>query len=149
MQIRELKFEDILTVSEMDKSCFKESWSYGAFVDCFERDNCEMLVAEEDGEILGYGCLTLAAESADLENIAVAEEYRRGGIGSAILEKLESDAAARGVKEIWLEVRVSNSPAMAMYLKFGYIGKYARSRYYSDGEDALVMAKNLLQTGER
>ena len=50
---------------------------------------------------------------------------------------------AAGVRKMFLEVRVSNAPAMSLYLGAGYVGRYARPRYYGDGEDALVMDKNL------
>ena len=44
---------------------------------------------------------------------------------------------------MFLEVRVSNSVAMSMYLKHGFKGVYARARYYTDGEDCLVMARDI------
>ena len=60
-----------------------------------------------------------------------------------MLSRLEKRAALLGVKRVFLEVRVSNAPAMSLYLKAGYAGRYVRPKYYGDGEDALVMLKNL------
>ena len=48
-----------------------------------------------------------------------------------------------GMKRVFLEVRVSNSAALALYLKCGFCGKFVRPRYYGDGEDAVIMAKDL------
>lgn len=126
----------------MEQECFpQEPWSYKMLVSSFQTESFFGLVAEDGGEIAGYGGITVAADSADVDNIAVAEQYRRGGVGTAILNGLCNLAASKGAKEIFLEVRVSNSAAMSMYLKCGFKGAYARTRYYSDGEDCLVMKK--------
>ena len=69
--------------------------------------------------------------------------YRRCGRGQKILQDLLEEATQRGVKRVFLEVRVSNAPAQLLYLKNGFTGVYARSRYYPDGEDAIVMKKEL------
>lgn len=142
MIIRDCKFEDILKISELEKLCFGgESWSYGTLASSFENPVYSMSVAEDGGEVIGYGCISVAADSCDLENILVAEEYRRSGVGKAILSKLMATARSRGANEMFLEVRVSNAAAMSLYLSAGFVGVYARSRYYSDGEDCLVMKK--------
>ena len=101
-----------------------------------------MLVAEEGGEVIGYGCTCTTLDTCDLENVLVAEEYRKSGIGRAILTELLSDAKERGAEKVFLEVRVSNSAALRLYLSCGFVGVHARTRYYSDGEDCLVMVKN-------
>ena len=76
-----------------------------------------------------------------MENVLVAEEYRRGGVGKAIVNALLDNARERGAEKVFLEVRVSNSAAMLLYLTCGFKGVYARTRYYSDGEDCLVMER--------
>lgn len=145
MTIRRCRYEDILSIAELEKLSFKgEGWSYGAIASSFGNPAYAMLVAEEDGEVAGYGCISVACESCDLENLLVAEEYRRGGVGRRILDGLIAEAKARGAENIFLEVRVSNAPAMRLYLSCGFAGVYARTRYYTDGEDCLVMKKSLV-----
>ena len=145
MTVRKSKYEDILRVSELEKECFGgESWSFGAIATAFENPAYCMVTAEEDGEVIGYGCAMTVCENCDLENILVAEEYRRGGVGRRILTELIADAKARGAQKMFLEVRVSNAPAMSLYLGCGFKGVHARTRYYSDGEDCLVMSKELI-----
>ncbi len=144
MNIRKCKYEDILSVAELEKECFKgESWSFGTIASAFENPAYCMLVAEEGGEVIGYGCTCTSMETCDLENVLVAEEYRKSGVGRAILQSLLLDAAERGAEKVFLEVRVSNSAALRLYLSCGFKGVYARTRYYSDGEDCLVMVKEL------
>lgn len=144
MQLRRWKYEDILRISEMEKECFpKEPWSFQTLASAFGAPAFYGVVAEDGGEIAGYGGVTVAADTADIDNIAVDEEYRRCGVASLILEELVRYSREKGAKKVFLEVRASNAPAMRLYLKQGFAGVYARTRYYSDGEDCLVMAKEL------
>lgn len=144
MIIRPWKYEDILRISEMEKECFpEEPWSYKMLVSGFESENFWGVVAEDEGEIAGYGGITIAADSADVENIAVAEPYRNSGIATSVLTELCNLAKSKGAEKIFLEVRVSNTPALRLYLKNGFAGVYARTRYYTNGEDCLVMSKKL------
>lgn len=144
MELRRWKYEDILPISQLEKECFPdEPWSFSALASSFSSSAFRGVVACEGDEIIGYGGVTVAADSADVDNIAVAEDYRRGGVASAILSELENISKDSGAKKMFLEVRVSNSAAMSLYLKHGFCGAYARTRYYSNGEDCIVMAKEL------
>lgn len=144
MQIRKWKYEDILRISEMEKECFpQEPWSFKMLASSFDSENFCGVLAEDGGEIIGYGGITVAADNADIDNVAVTEEYRNGGVGTALIAELLKAAKERGVKKVFLEVRVSNYVAMELYLRNGFKGAYARTRYYSDGEDCLVMVKEL------
>ena len=144
MIIREWKYEDILRISEIEKECFpQEPWSFKMLASTFDTESFTGLIAEDGGEVLGYGGITVAADSADIENVAVTEAYRRGGVSTAILNALCNTAKEKGAEKVFLEVRVSNSAEMSLYLKNGFKGVYARTRYYSDGEDCLVMVREL------
>ena len=143
MTYRSWKFEDILKISELEKECFSDPWTYRMFVEGFSSKLFYGVCAVEDGEIVGYACETVLFENAEVDNIAVAESCRRRGVGKKLLKKLETEAKERGARVILLEVRASNAPAMTMYLKEGFKGIYVRPRYYPDGEDAVVMQKEL------
>ena len=124
--------------------CFpKEPWSYRMLADSFENENFVGILCEENGEIAGYGGVTVGYDTADIDNIAVSERYRGCGMGGVLLEELVRVARERGAAKIFLEVRVSNAVAMSLYLKHGFKGVYARTRYYTDGEDCLVMARDV------
>ena len=143
MTYRSWEVEDILKISELEKECFSDPWTYRMFVEGFSSKLFYGVCAVEDGEIVGYACETVLFENAEVDNIAVAESCRRRGVGKKLLKKLETEAKERGARVILLEVRVSNAPAMTMYLKEGFKGIYVRPRYYPDGEDAVVMQKEL------
>ncbi len=144
MLIREWKFEDILRISELEREIFdKEAWSYKTLATAYGTHTFFGVLCEDGGEIAGYGGVTVAADTADIGNVAVAENYRGGGIGTAVLKRLCEIASDKGAEKVFLEVRVSNAQAMRLYLKNGFSGVYARTRYYPDGEDCLVMVKDL------
>ncbi len=144
MKFRRWRFEDILKIAELERECFPlDPWNYRMLADSFENENFVGILCDDGGDIAGYGGITTGYDTADIDLIAVAERYRNAGIGSSVLEELVSVAAERGMEKVFLEVRVSNSPAISLYLKHGFNGVYARTRYYSDGEDCLVMARAL------
>ena len=144
MLIRGWKYEDILRIAQIEEECFPdEPWNFKMLASSFEQENFFGVIAEDGGEIAGYGGITVAAGTADVDNIAVTEPYRHSGIATAVLSELISIARAQGAEKVFLEVRVSNVAAMSLYLKNGFKGAYARTRYYADGEDCLVMSKEL------
>ena len=140
---RKWAYEDIIAVAALEKKCFSDPWSFSMLADTFFNENAITVAAEQGGKLIGYGFIVTAGEDADLANIAVEEGFRRRGVAAGILESLEQKAASAGVRRMFLEVRVSNAAAMSLYLRRGYVGRYARPRYYGDGEDALVMEKSL------
>ena len=95
MIYREWKYEDILKISELEKECFQDAWTYKMFVEAFSSKLFYGVCAEENGEIAGYACETVLFENAEVDNVAVAENYRRRGMGKTLLKKLEKEARAR------------------------------------------------------
>ena len=101
---------------------------------------------EEGPTLLSWARRPLSREYRVLHlvSIAVLKEYRRRGIGSALLEATIREALADGgIVSIYLEVRVSNSPAIRLYRKFGFREMRRIRGYYRDGEDAYVMVRKL------
>ena len=144
MHGRSWKFEDIAPIEELERECFPGApWNRRALADSFLSGRFFGSLLEEDGAITAYGGMSVTLDEAEIELIATAEMYRRCGRGQKILQDLLEEAKKRGVKRVFLEVRVSNAPAQLLYLKNGFTGVYARSRYYPDGEDAIVMKKEL------
>lgn len=143
MEYRKWRYEDVFQIAALEKECFSDPWSFQMLADTFFSEHTLSVAAAEDGKIAGYAFAVLAEEEADLANIAVTKSFRHRGIAKELLSRLEAQVRAAGGRKMFLEVRVSNAPAMALYLKTGYVGRYARPRYYGNGEDALVMEKKL------
>jgi ribosomal-protein-alanine N-acetyltransferase len=96
-------------------------------------------VADREGEILGDVLATCVADSGEIIRITVRADLRRQGIAGRLLAAVEDVWGSAGVVEAWLEVRVDNAPAIALYERRGWTPVHRRPRYYSDGTDALMM----------
>jgi ribosomal protein S18 acetylase RimI-like enzyme len=104
-----------------------------------------LLVATEDGVLAGYALVLFRAGSAvaRLYSIAVAPEFAKRGIGSALLKASEEAAIARERFVLRLEVHEKNDRAIARYRKAGYVLFGRHARYYTDRGDALRFEKRL------
>ena len=135
---------DLDQIELLEQECFSvEPWNRRMLMESFLSQRFFGVLLEEDGVVTAYGGIQVLYEDAELLLLATAEMYRRCGRGQKLLDDLIAEAKRRGAKRMFLEVRVSNAPAQLMYLKNGFVGTYARPRYYPDGEDALVMKKEL------
>ena len=144
MIIREMKPEDVPAIAELEKQCFSAPWSENMIISSLENRLSCWLVAEIEGAIAGYVGSEAVLDSADMMNIAVALEFRRQGVGAALVNGLVSRLQSKSVSFLLLEVRVSNKPAIAMYEKLGFLQVGLRPRYYCNPrEDAFVMRKEL------
>ncbi len=143
MNGRAWTYADLSAIAALEAECFSDPWNLRMLAESFLSGHFFGSLLEEDGAVIAYGGMSVVEGEAEVQLIATAEMYRRCGRGGMILQDLTEEAKRRGAKRIFLEVRVSNAPAMMLYLKHGFRGLYARSRYYSDGEDALVMVKEL------
>ena len=155
LNIRVFKLDDLERVMYINSKALPENYSSYFYRDLYTKYPETFLVAEIEGEIQGYimcrvergwskkGRLS-PARLCHIVSIAVMEEYRRRGIGSELIIQ----AMARGRRvydcdEGYLEVRVSNEPAITLYSKLNFSKVKRNYGYYLDGEDAWVMAANL------
>ncbi|MBI3428663.1 MAG: ribosomal protein S18-alanine N-acetyltransferase [Actinobacteria bacterium] len=140
---------DLPVVVGMERAIYRtDAWSVGQFKEELANvpKNRSYLVAlNEKGEILGYaGALSpdIGLE-ADVLTLTVAREYRRQGIGRAMLRELVAWAQGRKAPAIYLEVREGNEEASPLYLSEGFAPISRRRNYYTSGVDAVVMKKVL------
>ena len=143
MIIRPWTKEDIPVIAEMEKACFHDAWTEEMLSDTLRYPIYNCFLAEEGGQVCGYCCLIVVCEDAEVGNIAVDTPFRGKGIGKALMEAMHQRAKEKGATQSFLEVRVSNASAIALYKKFGYESYGIRARYYEDGEDAMVMKRAL------
>lgn len=141
IRIRRMRPEDIDGVWEVEKSCFPDPWSREAFeVELSGLNPTVYFVAEApDGRVCGYMGVWHILDEGHVTNVAVHSDYRRLGIGRRLVETVLEDGRAKGLRAFTLEVRVSNEAAKSLYQGLGFEPAGVRRRYYSDGEDALIM----------
>ena len=143
--LREALRSDIEGIYQIERACFSTPWSKEALLDDLEVEDKLYLVAEaEDGKIIGYAGSWLVLDEAQITTTAIHPEYRRAGYGAKMTRKLTQMLRKRGMKHIFLEVRVSNIAAQAMYRRLGFTAVGVRKQFYSDPvEDGLIMTKEM------
>ncbi len=143
--IRGMVHEDLSLVSDIERRSYDYPWSHGVFRDCLLAGyNC--VVIERDGDVCGYGILSVAAGEAHILNLCVDPAVRSLGYGEQLLDALIGRARDSDVDQVFLEVRPSNTTALKLYAKKGFHKIADRRGYYQavDGrEDASVLAKKL------
>lgn len=142
MIIRTATIDDIPELCELEKECFSLPWSRKNFEDFFALDFTVAFAAVErtvNGErIVGYAGLYISGNEGDITNIAVNAEYRRKGIGRALIEELKK---VPNIDTLYLEVRESNLAAKALYEAQGFTADGIRKNFYHNPrENAILMS---------
>ena len=119
MIIRPMEPEDADSVAQIEKDSFSQPWSRQGFLDAMDLPQNIILVAEEDGEILGYQCTYVSFDEGELTNIAVKRTARGQGVGQHLIRKLQEKAVESGVERIVLEARVTNDRNKNCMRKWG------------------------------
>lgn len=140
MEIKRMTRKEIPMVAGLERQIFSMPWSEQGFCDTLKMDNAIFLTAMEDGRLLGYCGIYLAADEGEITNVAVAPEYRRQGIAEKLVKRLMEETRSLGIRTYILEVRVSNQSAISLYRKLGFADCGIRKGFYENPtEDALVM----------
>jgi ribosomal-protein-alanine N-acetyltransferase len=138
LTLRRLGYGDLPSVISIERRSFPTPWSLAMFVLELSKPSGICLAAEDSEGLVGYLVCARYDDVWHLMNVAVHPDQRRRGIATELIERL-FDEAGPGAR-FTLEVRVSNSPAIEMYRRFGFRPAGRRRRYYHDnGEDALIM----------
>ncbi|MGQ9732732.1 MAG: ribosomal protein S18-alanine N-acetyltransferase [Candidatus Zipacnadales bacterium] len=146
LRIRRAQPTDLDPIMAIEEVCFTTPWPRLAMATELDRgDNAIYLVAEVDGELIGYAGMWCVAHEAHIMNLAVAPHRRREGIGEALLLTLIQHALQAHSRQAYLECRPTNHAAIALYQKLGFETYGRRRHYYVDtGEDALLMRRRSL-----
>lgn len=140
MTIREMTMDDIEEIAALETANSLTPWNETSLFTYFLRDDTLLAVGEENDKIIGFAALMMAPPEADILDITIDSEFRRHGYGAELLSSLMEMAKNRGTDTIFLEVRVSNTPARRLYEKLGFTETGIRKNYYTDpSEDGISM----------
>jgi ribosomal-protein-alanine N-acetyltransferase len=145
-RIRPAALADAAALVAIERRCFSDPWSEAAFGEALSSERTFGLVADGGRGLAGYLIGREAAGIGEILNLAVAPEFRRRGIGGALLEEGLVAFRRSHASEVFLEVRESNHSALALYLARGFRPVGQRAAYYRNPrEDALVLRLALRQ----
>ena len=146
LEIRPMKHSDLDHVLAIEVDLFPvDAWTEELFLgELAEVSNSrDVAVAILDSEIVGYASFRYVGKQGDVNTVAVSKFQQGKGIGTALMDWLESQATLRNVREIFLEVRSDNDAALKMYASRGYERIDVRRNYYGNTIDANIMRKRV------
>ena len=150
---RRCELSDIIPVMEINLSTLPEHYSDYFYESLLEEFPEAFIVAEMSGKIIGYIMCKMEygfsnfkklgfVKKGHVVSVSVMEKYRGKGFGSALVDEAISGVKIRQCGELYLEVRCSNTDAVKLYEKLGFIIQQRLKAYYRDGEDSYLMAIN-------
>ncbi len=136
-------------IAALERECFSDPWSERLLEDAlFDPQACFIAAEDEEGHVLGYAGLHAVLDEGYIDDIAVAPDARRHGVASALLDVFCRFGAVN-LAFLTLEVRNSNTAAIALYEKFGFRQAGLRPGYYQKSrEDALIMTREFSKEEE-
>ena len=142
MIITRMNESHVAQVAVLEKMCFSDPWSENSVASELNKPLSLWLVAEENQTVCGYIGSQTVLDETDMMNIAVHPECRRRGIAAALIAELVHQLRERGSHILRLEVRESNTPAIALYEAMGFTRLGLRKNYYRNPkENALILGK--------
>jgi len=144
IRVRGAKPYDMSTVLDIEKFCFPDPYPMSLLSRLYITNPEGFLVAEVDRKVVGYLIGTLRwGGSGHIMAIGVYPEYRKRGVGTALMVQILDILRMRSARSARLEVRKSNDAAQLFYQKLGFKLGEEISHYYEDGEAAIVMSREL------
>lgn len=143
--VRPMKSDDLEQVMCIELAMYPFPWTQRIFEDCL-RVGYRCHVGEVDGVFAGYGVMSTGAGEAHILNLCVSTEFQRRGLAHEMLSFLLDEADMLEVCDVFLEVRPSNTAAIALYEQMGFNQVGLRKNYYPTAtghEDAVIYAASL------
>lgn len=139
MTVRPIGEDDAPAIAEVERAAAYHPWRLAQVRATLALPTTRAWGLEVAGQLVGHLITTEVIDEAEVLTIAVAPLHRRQGHAVSLLTHAEGEWRARGITTAWLEVRVSNEAARALYVKQGWVDVGVRPRYYADGTDAAQM----------
>ncbi|HEX6308904.1 MAG TPA: ribosomal protein S18-alanine N-acetyltransferase [Longimicrobiales bacterium] len=142
VQLRDMTSTDVPSVVAIERAAYTMPWTEATFRGLLRRRDAEMVTADAGGTVVGYAAFWCVVDQGELGNVAVTTAWRGAGIGGRLVEEVLRRAARRGVREVFLEVRPTNTVARRLYEQLGFRPVGRRRNYYQRPvEDAIVLRR--------
>lgn len=143
MRITELFASDIPKILAVYENNFSDGWKENMLISAFNEGRFLCIGMENEGEIIGVLTITVGETEADIEGVVTKKEHLRKGVAKALINYALEKLTAQKKEKVFLEVREGNISAINLYQSFGFKSISVRKKYYFDGENALVMLKEI------
>jgi len=149
VNFEEMRLEHLSQVVQIENASYPSPWSRHSFAyEVMKNSFACYIVAISGKKVVGYAGMWLILDEAHITNVAVHPNYRKAGIGRALMMQMIGRAVVTGSNRMTLEVRPSNNAARHLYNKLGFKEGGVRKGYYIDtNEDAIIMWKENLSGG--
>jgi ribosomal-protein-alanine N-acetyltransferase len=138
--IRPMNEGDLDAVLAIETVSFPSPWGRILFLGELNSGlSFPMVAVDVEARVVGYICPMLVIDEGHILNVAVHPDYRGRGIGRMLVERVLADCRSQDAEFVSLEVRPSNTVAIALYSDLGFTVTGRRKAYYENGEDALMM----------
>lgn len=142
VEIRKAGPDELEAAASVEAACFSMPWSRQAMEESVRTGQMFFLTAYCDGKAVGECALRTICGEGEITNVAVLPEYRRLGIGRALMAELIKQGKKAGIREFTLEVRAGNRAAIRLYEENGFKTEGIRRNFYENPrEDAMIMWK--------
>jgi ribosomal-protein-alanine N-acetyltransferase len=148
--VRPAKCGDIAAILEIEQRGISAAhWPEARYREALEKEPSSrlVLVVEANSSIYGFGIIHILLEECELENIAVEDSARGVGLGTQLMKALLESALNRGASSLFLEVRESNQPAIALYNRVGMEVTGRRKGYYQNPVEDAILYRIYLRGG--
>ena len=136
-------------LARLEEECFSVPWTPEQLLSEFPDESHLFLTAVEGERVLGYVGMMHVLDEGYISNVAVAPAYRRRGLGDRLISELLERAKALRLAFVTLEVRESNAPAIALYLKHGFSPVGVRRNYYEKPKENAVLMTIFLESNKQ
>ena len=143
MTVRQITLADVDKIDCLQSRFFPDGWSKCGLIDGINIGNLKGVVCYEDNTLIAFATYSSTVDFAELLDILVEPSFRQKGVASKMLNCILEEIQGQSPK-MFLEVREGNAPAVNFYKKLGFTTISIRKKYYPDGENALVMEKELI-----
>ena len=148
MKIINATRQNCADIAKIEKACFAVPWSEDELAESIEFNTSLFLATDDNGAALGYCGVQITPDGGYITNVAVLPQFRRNGVAASLLHNLFEFANESCFEILSLEVRKSNTAAIKLYEKAGFVPVGSRKNFYSEPrEDAIIMTKYFKTVG--